>query len=976
MKKILILSLLIASFFLISCNKSKTKTATDANGYKYEYVSDDPTGARIYTLENGLKIYLAVNKNEPKVQTFIAVKAGAKNDPAETTGLAHYFEHMMFKGTSKIGTTDWEKESALIQQISDLFELRAKTNDPAEKERLYAQIDSLSVEASKYAVANEYDKICSMIGAQGTNAWTSTEETVYVNEIPSNEMERFLYVERERFENIVLRLFHTELETVYEEFNMGQDRDGTKAYYALQAELFKKHPYGRKVIGIGEHLKNPSMVNIMKFKSQYYVPNNIAICMSGDLDMEATVKLIDKYWGSMKPNKDIPKLDSEKYKEEPRTEITKLDVLGPDREWVTIGWRTPGNSGDDESYLDIIGEILNNGTAGLIDLDLVKSQKVMSAYAGANVMNDYGCFMMGGYPKEGQSLEEVQELLLQELDKVKKGEFDEWLIQASVNQQKLNRIRAIDNNSVAYWFVNNFISGKSWEDEIFAIEKMEKLTKQQIVDYANKTFIDNYAVVYKRTGKDTTVVQVEKPKISDIIINREAKSEFVKGLEKMQPEDIAPAFIDYKALIKTEKISEGVEYDYIKNEANELFELNYIVEIGRNNDQILPIAVDYIDLLGTDSLSVEDLAKEWYKKGIEFYVSTSSDKVYVQISGLDENLEEGIKLMENVIANVKANQNVYNEYVNDILKNRFEGKKNKNAITGCMQNYSKYGKINPSTDILSSEMLKSLNPDDLTSMVKNLFSYKHKIFYYGPREMADAKNIIVANHKVQKELKEIPAEKIYPELDYQSPKVLFVNYDMVQTIIYLLSKDVKFDKTILADSKLFNEYYGGSMGSIVFQTIREAKGLAYSSYAGYQNAGRLDRSNYVLGFLSTQPDKIKEAMEALYGLLDSMPLSQPSFEISKNAVLKNYNTERIIKSNIFWNWLYYQKLGIDYDIRKDIYNEVSKADISNVDKFFNNHIKDKKYDVLIIGDKSKIDFNILKKYGEVKELSLEEIFGY
>ncbi|PLX09386.1 MAG: hypothetical protein C0596_02260 [Marinilabiliales bacterium] len=204
----------------VNKDDSRTKTATDSNGYTYEYVEGDPSNARIYTLDNGLKVYLAVNKDEPRIKTLIAVRAGAKNDPRETTGLAHYFEHMMFKGTSKIATLDWEKEGALIAEISDLFELRCQTDDPAEKERLYAEIDSLSTVAAQYAVANEYDKICAVIGATGTNAWTSYEETVYVNEIPSNETERWCKTEAERFENLVLRLFHTELETVFEEFNM------------------------------------------------------------------------------------------------------------------------------------------------------------------------------------------------------------------------------------------------------------------------------------------------------------------------------------------------------------------------------------------------------------------------------------------------------------------------------------------------------------------------------------------------------------------------------------------------------------------------------------------------------------------------------------------------------------------------------------------------------------------------------------
>jgi predicted Zn-dependent peptidase len=959
-----------------SCGTAnKTKTTKDSNGYSYEYVKNDPSNARIYTLANGLKVYLSVNKDKPRIQTYIAVKAGAKNDPRETTGLAHYFEHMMFKGTNKIGTLDWEKESVLISQISDLFEKYATITDPLEKKMVYAQIDSISQIAAAYAVPNEYDKVASMIGASGTNAWTSYEETVYVNEIPSNEVERWLMIERERFENLVLRLFHTELETVYEEFNMTQDNDGRKINSKMMSELFKKHPYGVNVIGIAEHLKNPSMANIMKFKDDFYVANNIAICMSGDLDMEETIKQIDKYWGDFKANDNIPKFTFEP--EEPISSVKTVDIYGPERESVSIVYRTPNNKSKEIKYLDMIGSILNNGKAGIIDLDLIKKQKVMSASAYASGMNDYGIFRMNGTPRDGQTLEEVKDLLLEQIDKIKKGEFEDWLIDAIIYEMKMQRINAIDNNSMAYFFVRAFIDETSWEEFIFEAEELEKITKQEIVNFANEFFKDNYVVINKKTGVDNTATHVEKPEITPLPINRNSESEFAKQLRNIETKEIEPVFVDYKKLIKTENIAKDLEFNYIKNETTDLFNLYYIFEMGKSHNKQLPIAIDYMKYLGTEDKSIEDLQKEWYKLGVTFNISSSEKESYISISGLNENLEAAMQLVEDVIAKIKPDQDVYNEYINGIIKNRENNKLNSNVILRRgLRSYSMHGEKSSFTDIINHEELKNTNPETLTNIIKDLFNYKHKIFYYGPGTSTVVADLIKNNHNASDEYKAIPPRTEYAELDYDDPKILFTNYNMVQTMIMIISKDVKFDKELMSKIDMFNEYYGGSMGSIVFQEIRESKGLAYSSYAGYSQASESGKSNYVFGFLSTQPDKMKDALDALTGLLNEMAVSQEAFANSKDAIIKQMNTQRIIKSGIFWNYSNNLELGIDYDIRKDIYEDIKNLTIDDIEEFFNNHIKGKNYDILIVGNKDKIDFDLLKNYGRLQELSLEEVFNY
>ena len=242
MKKHFLSLVFISSLVFLACNnppveKYKVQQITE-NGYTYETVTNDPLKMRLYTLENGLKVYLSVNKDEPRLQTCIAVKAGSTYDPAETTGLAHYLEHMLFKGTDMVGTLDWQKESALLEVISELYEKHRMTDDAEEKIAIYKEIDSVSTEASKYAIANEFDKMVSAIGAKGTNAFTSNEQTVYINDIPSNELEKWVKLESERMSKLVLRLFHTELESVYEEFNRGQDNDSRKMYHSLLQNLF------------------------------------------------------------------------------------------------------------------------------------------------------------------------------------------------------------------------------------------------------------------------------------------------------------------------------------------------------------------------------------------------------------------------------------------------------------------------------------------------------------------------------------------------------------------------------------------------------------------------------------------------------------------------------------------------------------------------------------------------------------------
>ena len=289
--------------FLTGILLTASVVTTNAKEYKYISVPGDLLKTRIYTLDNGLKVYLSVNKEKPRIHTYIAVKTGSRNDPAETTGLAHYLEHIMFKGTKLFGTTDAEKEAPYLQDIEERYEKYRTLTDPQERKKAYHGIDSVSQLAAKYFIPNEYDKLMAAIGAEKTNAYTSNDVTCYTEDIPANEVENWAKIQSDRFQNMVVRGFHTELETVYEEFNMGLTKDGRKSWAAFLKQLLPSHPYGTQTtIGTQQHLQNPSIRNIRNYFDRYYVPNNVAICMSGDFDPDQVMSIIDKYFGTWKSN--------------------------------------------------------------------------------------------------------------------------------------------------------------------------------------------------------------------------------------------------------------------------------------------------------------------------------------------------------------------------------------------------------------------------------------------------------------------------------------------------------------------------------------------------------------------------------------------------------------------------------------------------------------------------------------------------
>ena len=937
----------------------------------------DPTKTRMYKLENGLTVYLSRNELEPRIQTLIAVRTGSKNDPKTSTGLAHYLEHMLFKGTENIGTSNWDREQVVLKSISDLYEAHRKETNEEKKKEIYADIDRLSQEAATYAIPNEYDKMIGSLGAKGTNAWTSLEETVYTNDIPANELEKWLIVESERFHRLVLRLFHTELEAVYEEFNMSQDRDGSKMWKEYMRSLFPTHTYGTQTtIGEGEHLKNPSMLRIQSYFSTYYVPNNMAICLSGDIDYDQTIALIEKYFGSY-TSRPVP--PAKMAKEEPITEVRRSEVYGLEAESVMTGHRIKGSGSVDVLKAEVISAMLSNGQAGLMDINLNKEQKVLDSYAFVYELQDYSVFAMGADPKEGQSLEDCEALLFEQLDKIRKGEFDNWLMQAVIDDMRLSRIKSFESNrGRASAHVDAFILGKDWKQYLEEHNRMEQFTKADIMEFASEILRDdNYIVVYKRQGEDNNVVKMEKPSITPVEANRDIESDFLKTWKGIRSNSTEPEFVNYKEAIKTSSLDNGVEVAYIKNELNETFELSYVFEMGSRHDLLLSLAVNYLPYLGTDKYTAAELEKEFFKYGLNFNVNTSSERTYVSLRGLEKNVEKGIELFEHILANVNADKEKYNEMVNIMLKERADMKTNKRlTLFQPMSSYAMYGDNSKFKHQLSEQELRSINPNKLVEIIKELSSYPHNIFYYGSASQEEVVKLLNEHHVLPKKQREYPEPVNFTQLNTNTNKVYFVHFDMVQAMVLKMSKDEQFNKELMPAARAFNEYFGSGLSSIVFQEIRETRALAYSAFASFSTPSKFEDAHYVQAYVATQADKMKDAIEAMNEIMNDMPQAEQQFEQSIEASVKKIQSERINRSGIYWSYMSAKDRGLDYDIRQDVYQELESMSLYDLNRFFEEHIADRTATYLVIGDRDKLDLEYLESLGELQELTLEEIYGY
>ena len=944
---------------------------------KYETVKGDPMKVKIYTLDNGLKVYMSVNKEQPRLQTYIAVRNGGKNDPCDNTGLAHYLEHIMFKGSESFGTTDYATEKVLLDQIEEQFNIYRTKTDPQERLAIYHIIDSLSYAASEIAIPNEYDKLMSVIGSQGTNAFTSEDVTCYQENIPSNQIDNWAKIQADRFRNLVIRGFHTELEAVYEEYNMYLNEDVENSLYAMDSVLYKKHPYGlQQVIGTQEHLKNPSITAIKKQKSTMYVPNNIAICVSGDFDPDEFVAIIEKYFGTWEANPAIPEFKYEP--EEPLTSAVERHVYGNESDFVLFGWRCPGEKDKEFDIAGIVESILTNGKAGLIDLDLNQQQKVLAAGSQLYDRIDYTDFLIQGYPKDGQSLDEVRSLILEEVAKLRSGNFDESLIEAAIANIKLRQMRQLESNSSrAMMMVNSFIKRSDWADEVHELDRLEKITKADVVEWANKYLADNsYVVVYKHQGVNPKNNKIVAPAITPIATNRDKQSAFLTEIAQTKVAPIEPVFVDYEKDLSKSELRKGIEMLYKKNENNDIVTVSFRFDIGKSTNPALGLAFEYLSYLGTPTRSADEIALEEYKIAGNHSCNVGDNVLTLSVNGLSENLGKMLDIFEDLLLNAVPDEVILENLKQDELMARQMAMANQSSCSSALNSYVIYGPDYIKSVTLSDDQVLALTSEQLLESVKDLMNKQHTILYYGPQDQSEAKSVITDHHKCADNLEKLVKKHARKQIVDQS-KVFVAPYDSRQfNYIQYSDRGETFSIDDVPAIELFNEYFGGGMNTIVFQEMREARALAYSAGAYLSSPSYLDDTYSFYARIGSQNDKLKAAVEAFDLIINDMPESDKSFQIAKTGLESVLRTSRTTGMSVLNSYINAKELGLTEPLAKKVYDNLADMTMEDVVACQQKWIKGRTYIYGILGDSKDLDMQYLKSLGTVQQVSLDELFGY
>ncbi len=604
---------------------------------------DDPMKTTIHRLPNGLTIYLSPNHEQPRISAWIAVRTGSKNDPPTTTGLAHYLEHMLFKGTTKLGTIDYEKEKPHLDRIVDLYEQHFKATDPKERERLYKEIDKENLAASQYEVPNEIDKIYHRLGFRDLNAFTSDEETVYVVDMPANRLDVWARVESQRFEQPVFRLFQSELEAVYEEKNRSLDNAERIINEAMNKKLYPEHPYGTQTtLGEIEHLKNPSLARMYKYFHEHYLPNNMAIALSGDFDEKQALDVLTRAFSPWQA-KPLPPQGAWPLPKPKGRELVEVKYEAEEK--VQISWLTVPYLHPDADALAVMDMLMDNSAAGLLNLRLNQAQLVKASGSSPDFYNDAGDWSVWAVPKRGQTLEQAEALLMDTVAALKRGEFTDDDLKAVITAFEVSEKQRLESNEARVGtMANSFVRYEDWAHAVHHLDRLRGVTREDVMRVANKYLTDDRVVGYRRNGKPE-LPSIAKPGFTHIDIDDARESAFAADVEKMPAKPIEPRWLVDGRDYSTAKLRAGKLYA-ARNPFNDLFQLTLSFDRGSKQERDLCAAFALLDLSGAGKLSADEYKKKLFGLGTSIGYGCGEQESSVSLTGLESNLWPSLELLQ------------------------------------------------------------------------------------------------------------------------------------------------------------------------------------------------------------------------------------------------------------------------------------------------------------------------------------------
>lgn len=929
-----------------------------------------------YKLDNGLTIFLNPDSQASTVYGMVVVKGGSKRDPKDATGIAHYFEHIMFKGTDALGTIDYQTEKIYLDSIEVEYDKLGKTIDATERRQIQLKINELSLKAAEFAIPNELDRIIQEMGGSSVNAFTSYDCIAYYNSFPAGQMEKWLELYSHRFINPVFRMFQSELETVYEEKNMYADDMGTPFIETLLKELFTGTPYGdHTILGKAEHLKNPSLSKMRDYFETYYVPNNMALILTGNFDPDSVAPMIEEKFSRLqyKPLPELPTYQLTPYKG--RHQVKKR--LMPIKIGV-IGFHTVPDGHPDRVALDVCSNLLSNySETGLLD-ELTNNNKWLESTIQGLYFEDLGGHFLIFVPKlVGQSLKKTERMAFNQLEKLKTGKFDDDLLEAvKTSMIKEKQLEIEEPESRAYAILNLYLHNQSWDDVLSYSEQVNSITREDVMRIASQYFGENHLVLHSRMGfpkKD----KVEKPPYKPITPqNTEEKSEYALQLDSIRVIDAAPKFIEENVDYHYGKLAENADYYYVNNHVNKIFELQIKFRQGTIERPEMNVIANVFDNSGNGVLGFSEFRKELQKLGGEINASVDNNFFTITLTGLEQNIEPTLELVNTLLENPVLTDKAKKKIANSRKTERKLQQKDMWNQHAALRDYALYNSRSRFMQYTTYKEIKNSTPLQLSNLLREAMQRSADFHYTGTIGHERMATLLLEKFKGINNLQ--PVEQWFslkPELP-ETPTVYFINNKKaVQSRINILIPATTNNQEDEFACLLFNEYFSANMNSIVFQEIREFRSLAYAATGRYGLP--YDRTNpgLYIGFMSTQADKTIEALDAFTSLTSELPLKPERVEFIRNNLKLTIGSSRPPFRSLSHQIPMWKQRGFGSDPNKFFHAQIDDASFDTIEGFHANYMKNRPATVVIVGDKKRIDMKALEaQFGSITELQVKDVF--
>ena len=930
-----------------------------------------------YTLPNGLQVMLAEEHSEPKVFGGILVHAGSKNEDPNITGVAHYFEHMMFKGTDRIGTIDWAAESLYLDSISAQYDKLHATSDDNERKAIQREINRLNIAATKYAIPNEVDAILSKIGSTGVNAGTSYDYTVYYNSFPSNQMENWMDIYVERFRYPVFRLFQSELEAVYEEKNMYED----SPIYAFQRQMFKEcfgeHPYSRDVIGLGEHLKNPQPSEMRRFFNTYYVANNMVLVLVGDFDINAIKPMIAQKFGGMrqgdvpaKKTYSLPSFDKQIVKEVKLTPIPLGMIVFPG---VPAGH-------PDEIPLQVLSSIISGGS-GIMDRAASQGRIMMANYS-CGSLEDAGINLVMYAPNLlKQSHAEAEKVIWGCLDSIKNGYFSDELLEAIKTNALMERelqIEALDG--LAALFQELGMQGKSFEQWEADNNRLQKLTREDIIAIAKKYFNPDHCTIVRSKMGFPSKDAVAKPDWEHLNAqNVGAQSEFAKEIYSRPVEPVKPESIIFGKDVRITPINSHFDLYSTPNPKNNIFSLSITYDYGTMDDPDLDRAASYFDLIGAKGMDHEDYILQLQRLGASFSVNVFNSSTTITIMGYDKNMDQILELVRAKFDSPSHDQRQITNIVDGV---KAEAKTAKSDASTWFDALARYVRFGQQSEYLRhtpiKEWQKEATGEKLMQEFQGIFLHGGHVAYTGNLKDKQVIDQLLKHNFIPSNAKDMPIRDYKDQLPSDNQVFYVHNKKFGQSTLQIYLPSIEVAESDKAVCEVFNEYYGaGGMNSLIFQEIREFRSLGYTTYGIFHSDPRHINGGRLMTYLGTQSDKTLDGLLALDSLMTTIPIRSDKFQIARDyMVLKrngSYTNFRSMPESVY-GWRHV--MGYKEDPRAAVTDKIPSVTETDMQKFIEKYISNRPKTYVISGNTKRFKVKELEKYGKVNKLKQSDIMKF